>query len=175
MPRKMTKKAKKTVRKHRGGGYGFGGSIFGDNANAAGAGNAQWNNTGGECGVQRAGNDDLPTLGPKVGGRRRSRSRRNRRSSKRGGAADPLADVAKNGGAGSSGDVDTLNGRGGNQIQGGRRRRRSSKRDGKRGRRTMKGGSTLAFQQPPTSYTFTGAGAGGIADAVPEPPYTTYV
>jgi hypothetical protein len=39
----------------------------------------------------------------------------------------------------------------------------------------MKGGSTLALQQSRAGYTFTGAGAAGIADAVPVPPYTTYV
>ena len=169
MPRKMAKTRK---RKHRGGGYGFGGSIL-DNVAGAGAGNVEWRSTGGECGVARGGNNDLPSLQPTVGGRRRSRSRKVRRV----GGGDP---------------ADNNNsGRGGNQaVAGGRRRRRNSKRGGKRRhsrRRTMKGGSqrlspaefqggnTLALQQSRTSYTFDGSGYGGMANAVPVPPYTTYV
>ena len=162
MPRKTAKTMKR--RRHRGGGYGFGGSIL-DNVAGAGAGNVDWKPTGGECGVARAGNNDLPSLQPTVGGRRRRRTLR--------------------GGSNCSstgGDA--------HEVMGGRRRRnskRGSKRGGKRGRRTMKGGgqqlsparypndSTLALQQPRTGYTFTGAGAGGIADAVPVPPYSTFV
>jgi len=139
MPRKMAKTVKR--RRHRGGGYGFGGSIL-DNVAGAGAGNVDWKSTGGECGsAGRGGNNTL------AGGRRRRRTLRG-------------------GSSCSGGDAQ--------EVMGGRRRRRNSKRGGKRGRRTMKGGM-LALQQPRTGYTFTGAGAGGIADAVPVPPYTTYV
>jgi hypothetical protein len=77
MPRKAGK-SKKQTRKHRGGGYGFGGSILGSNANSAGAGNVDWKSTGGECGsAGRGGNDTL------AGGRRRRRSSRSRRSGKK--------------------------------------------------------------------------------------------
>ena len=82
MPRKMTKRAMKTRKQRRGGGYGFGGSILGSNANSAGAGHAQWNSTGGECGsAARGGNNTL------AGGRRRRRNsklRRGRRTLKGG-------------------------------------------------------------------------------------------
>ena len=166
MPRKTAKTMKR--RRHRGGGYGFGGSIL-DNVAGAGAGNVDWKPTSGECGVARGGNNDLAPLQPVAGGRRRSR--------RRVGGGDP---------------ADNNNsGRGGNQaVAGGRRRRRNSKRGGKRRhsrRRTMKGGSqqlspaefpggnTLALQQSRTSYTFDGSGYGGMANAVPVPPYTTYV
>ena len=75
MPRKIvnTKKARrKNIR--RGGGYGFGGSIMGSNANSAGAGNADWKLTGGECGsAGRGGNNTLS------GGRRRRNSKRRHR------------------------------------------------------------------------------------------------
>lgn len=70
---KSRKHTKKTHRRHRGGGYGFGGSILSD-AGGAGAGNALWSpDTSKDCGVVpgRAGNN-------LAGGRRRRMSRRHR-------------------------------------------------------------------------------------------------
>ena len=75
MPRKVGK-TKKAARKHRGGGFGFNGSILGSNANSAGAGNVDWKPTVGECGsAGRGGNDTLA-------GGRRHRSRRNGKKNK---------------------------------------------------------------------------------------------
>ena len=147
------------TRRKRGGGYGFGGSILGD-AGGTGAGNAVWNNTGGECGAPRVGNDS-----PITGGRRR------KRRTLRGGSSCRAAEGA------------------GVEIMGGRRRSRRKQPRRRRSRRSQRGGEYatvepsdgsgsdphMALQQQRAGYTFTGAGAGGIADAVPVAPNVTYV
>jgi hypothetical protein len=142
----------------RGGGYGFGGSIMGD-AGGTGAGNALWGKTAGECGAPRDGNNV-----EMMGGRRR------KRRTLRGGSR-----VAEGAGV---------------EMMGGRRRSRRKQLRRRRSRRSQRGGSEpapfessggrgsnpiLALHQPRAGYTFTGAGAGGIADAVPSPPGVTYV
>jgi hypothetical protein len=73
---------RKTTKRRRGGGYGFGGSIL-SNAAGSGAGNAMWSKTGGECGAARVGNNDLPPL--EGGRRRRRRNTRRRKTAKKGG------------------------------------------------------------------------------------------
>ncbi len=88
-------------RKHKGAGYGFGGSILSD-AGGSNAGNAEWvSDTGRDCGsvAGRAGNN-------LAGGRRRRR-----KSLKKGGNVSNAS----------------LTGRGGNNVTGGRRRRHTRK------------------------------------------------
>ena len=137
--------------RHRGGSYGFEGSLNEGDLNSAGAGNPNWVSNGGECGVARAGNNDLLELGPKVGGRRR------RRSTLRGGSSC----------SGSTG--------------GRRRRRNGNRRRTMKGGRSelspsgYPNDSTLALQQPRAGYTFDGSGYGGMANAVSVPPYSTFV
>lgn len=67
-------------RKHRGGSYGFGGSILGD-AGGTNAGAAEWKTQGGECGgadvASRGGNNTL------AGGRRRRRNKGGRKTRRR--------------------------------------------------------------------------------------------
>lgn len=68
-------------RRHRGGSYGFGGSILGD-AGGTNAGAAEWKTQGGECGggadvANRGGNNTL------AGGRRRRRNKGGRRTRRR--------------------------------------------------------------------------------------------
>lgn len=167
MPRKMTKKTmKKGGRKHRGGGYGFGGSILGNNPNSSGAGNAQWNSTGGECGsAGRGGNDTL------AGGRRRSRKMKGGNS-----PLDVNESHAENDLSRLPAENQEYKATEDSKAVGGRRRRSSKKSKRRRGgkRRTMKGG-TLALQQPRAGYSFDGSGAGGMANAVPLQPNTTNV
>ena len=153
------KKHNRRTRRKRGGSYGFGGSILGD-AGGTGAGNALWNNMGGECGAPRIGNNV-----EMMGGRRR------KRRTLRGGSSCRAAEGA------------------GVEMMGGRRRsRRKQPRRRRSSRRSQRGGSEpapfhssggsdprMALHQPRAGYTFTGAGAGGIADAVPSPPGVTYV
>lgn len=133
-------------RSRRGGGYGFGGSILGDDA-AAGAGNALWNSdTSQDCGSGqvRPGNSDL------TGGKRRRR---------RGGSVTN----------------ESLLGRGGNNPTGGKRSRRNLKKKARRTRRRLRGGmgegyraaSDLAMQAPRTGYGFDGTGVAGTANTIP--------
>ena len=78
------RKSKRSVagrrRKHRGGSYGFGGSILGD-AGGTNAGAAEWKTQGGECGgasvASRGGNNTL------AGGRRRRRNKKSGRKTTR--------------------------------------------------------------------------------------------
>lgn len=167
-----TRRHRPRSRKHKGAGYGFGGSIMPD-AGGPGAGNALWSSdTGTDCGnvAGRAGNN-------LVGGRRR------RRSMKRGGQ---MSDAA-------------LAGRGGNNVTGGRRRRggnhgmmtrKKSKaakekmdkefdamyaaikaRAGPRrsARLAKKGGAYVDMAQtaPRTGYGFNGTGVAGTANTIP--------
>lgn len=166
-----TRRNRRLSRKHKGAGYGFGGSILSD-AGGSGAGNALWNSdTGKDCGnvAGRAGND-------LAGGRRR-------RTMKRGGQMSNAA----------------LAGRGGNNVTGGRRRRGGQhkmmtrrktkerdeetrkefdamyeaikKRAGPRrsARLAKKGGSYVDMAQtaPRTGYGFNGTGVAGTANTIP--------
>jgi len=74
------RRSKRGGRKHRGGSYGFGGSILGD-AGGTNAGAAMWKTQGGECGgsevANRGGNNTL------AGGRRRRRNKKNGRRTRR--------------------------------------------------------------------------------------------
>lgn len=94
-------KTRRHTRKHRGAGYGFGGSILSDSG-GSNAGNAQWNSdTGKDCAISgtRGGNN-------LVGGRRR------RRKTRRGGMMTNAQ----------------LASRGGQNVTGGRRRRSMRRR-----------------------------------------------
>lgn len=76
-----SKRGGRQSRKHRGGSYGFGGSILGD-AGGTNAGAAEWKSQGGECGggaevANRGGNNTL------AGGRRRRRNKKNGRKTRR--------------------------------------------------------------------------------------------
>lgn len=100
-------KTRRHSRKHKGAGYGFGGSILSD-AGGAGAGNAKWDSsTGSDCGaVAGRGGNNL------AGGKRRSRRRRHHK-----GGMVSNASLAN---------------RGGQHVTGGKRRKthRKSKRGG---------------------------------------------
>lgn len=96
-------KTRRLTRKHRGAGYGFGGSIL-SNDGGSNAGNAQWNSdTGKDCSasVSRAGNGF-------AGGKRRSSRRKNRKGGMLSNAS--------------------LAGRGGQNTTGGRRRKTHRRR-----------------------------------------------
>lgn len=107
-------KMSKRRRSHRGGSYGFGGSILQD-AGGANAGAAQWNKGAGECGgadvANRGGNNTL------AGGRRRRRrgSKITRRRRHRGGnlaLVQPRAGYTFNGnGAGGIADAVPVGGK----------------------------------------------------------------
>ena len=166
---------RKVHRRHRGGGYGFGGSILSD-VGGAGAGNANWvSDTGKDCGAVagRAGNN-------LAGGRRRRMSRRHR------GGMVSNAQLAD---------------RGGQNKMGGRRRggqhkmmtRRKTKEHIKKmeeeseerwkaireraaapaprrsPRLTKKGGAYVDYAQqaPRTGYGFNGQGVAGTSDTIP--------
>ena len=112
--------SKRGGRNHRGGSYGFGGSILGD-AGGTNAGAAEWKTQGGECGgpdvASRGGNNTL------AGGRRRRRNNkkngrktRRRRRSYRGGnvmaLTQPRAGYTFNGsGAGGIADAVPVGGK----------------------------------------------------------------
>lgn len=74
------RRSKRGGRRHRGGSYGFGGSILSD-AGGTNAGAAQWNKQAGECGgadvANRGGNNTL------AGGRRRRNNKKNARKTRR--------------------------------------------------------------------------------------------
>lgn len=161
--------------KHRGAGYGFGGSILSDSG-GANAGNAQWDNsTGSDCAVNaaRAGNG--------FAGGKRHRSRRHR--------------------GGMVNNASLLN-RGGQNPSGGRRSRggqhkmmtrtKTKKRDEdtrkefdamykaikeraaasaprRSARLTKKGGAYVDYAQqaPRTGYGFNGQGVAGTSDTIP--------
>lgn len=170
---KSKRHTRKVHRRHRGGGYGFGGSILSD-VGGAGAGNVNWvSDTGKDCGALagRAGND-------LTGGRRR-------RVSRKGGMLSnaQLAD------------------RGGQNKMGGRRRggqhkmmtrTKTKKRDEetrkeidamykaiekraaapaprRSARLTKKGGAYVDYAQqaPRTGYGFNGQGVAGTSDTIP--------
>lgn len=98
---KTRHRTRRHSRKHKGAGYGFGGSLLSD-AGGSNGGNAAWvSDTGADCGnvAGRAGNN-------LAGGRRRRR-----RSVKKGGQMSNAS----------------LAGRGGNNVTGGRRRRHTRK------------------------------------------------
>jgi hypothetical protein len=154
------KHARRTRRKiRRGGGYEFGGSIMGD-ASSTGAGNALWSKTVGECGVPRGGKNNVELMG----GRRRKLTRR-----------------------GGSYGSETVPERGGNNVGGRRSRRKQLRR--RSSRRSQRGGEyatfessggggsdpRMALQQPTVSYGVNGTGAGGMLNAIQQPPYTTMV
>lgn len=197
------KKSTRRHGKRRGGGYGFGGSILGD-AGGTGAGNALWNKMGGECGAPRVGNN-VEMMGGRrrkrsLRGGSSHRVAEGAGVEMMGGSSPSLIEkgagvTGEEGGVGvASNESDVVAGRGGNQLMtAGRRRsrrkhprRRSSRR---RSRRSRRGGAyapvepsggpgsdpRMALQQPRAGYTFTGDGAGGIADAVPVAPNVTYV
>jgi hypothetical protein len=101
---------------------------------------------------------------------------RRRRTVKRGGGYGFGGSILSNPGSPNAGSAlwnnqagsdcgANLQGRGGNNMTGGRRRRGKGK--GKTaGRRRHRGGN-LALQQPRTGYTFNGSGVAGTADTVP--------
>lgn len=161
-----TRRHRRMSRKHKGGGYGFGGSIMPD-AGGPGAGNVDWvSDTGKDCGaVAGRGGNNL------VGGRRR-------RTAKRGGQMSNAA----------------LAGRGGNNVTGGRRRRGGTHKMTKEQLKDLKarieffknerlpsntgprrsarlakkkGGADLAQTAPRTGYGFNGTGVAGTANTIP--------
>lgn len=153
------KKHTKRHSKRRGGGYGFGGSILGD-AGGTGGGNVQWNQTAGECGVPRPGNMTGGSHGAERGGF--NQELMGGRRGKRGGSS-----------------CASMGGRRRSRRKQPRRSRRRSRRQrgGEYATVELSGGSDprMALQQQRAGYTFTGAGAGGIADAVAQTPVVTYV
>lgn len=122
----------------RGGGYGFGGSILGDQG-GANAGNTLWApDTSKDCytGSDRGGN------GRFAGGKRTKKNRK-----RRGGAISNAS----------------LNDRGGNHTMGGRRRRRNRRGGNLQAYQTN---PAMIQQAPRTGYTFDGSGVAGTANTV---------
>ena len=98
---------------------------------------------------------------------------RRRRTVKRGGGYGFGGSILSNPGSPNAGSAlwnnqagsdcgANLQGRGGNNMTGGRRRRGKGKTAGRRRHR----GGTLALQQPRAGYTFNGSGIAGTADTV---------
>ena len=167
---------RKVHRRHRGGGYGFGGSILSD-VGGAGAGNADWvSDTGKDCGAVagRAGNN-------LAGGRRRRMSRRHR------GGMVSNAQLADRGGQNKMGGrryggthkmmtrtktkkhIEELKKEFDAMYKAIEKRAAAAPAPRRSPRLTKKGGAYVDYAQqaPRTGYGFNGQGVAGTSDTIP--------